>query len=655
MMSRICVTGEGLLHDRFVAHATENVEFTFMNDAVIDDGNDLLPRDRHGLVIALTHGWDLKRVQRRQQYARANGWDILHCRTDGALGFIGPWVRANEPGCAVCAEWRRRLVTGTADRTGFGAVRYGRTVLPPPLVDILACIVFRLTVQYEAGEGPTHERAVYVLRGSTLTGEWHKFQRMSSCGFCGEVVDDDATFARFPDTPQRRRDDGSFRVDNPRLSLATLRRELCDWRYGIIPHVFRAEAAPLAVSVAEIPQLGTAERAAGYGRAATFEESGFIAVLEALERHAGGAPQGRRTSVRGCYVDLQHDAADPTCFGMHDPAFYDHPAFQLIPYTPKLKMGWVWGYSARAAGPILVPEQLAYYNMRPQTRAENTEFYCYESSNGCAVGTGLTEAVLYGLFEVIERDAFLLCWYARLAVPEVILDEPPHPLVGFLLDKVADAGYRMQMFDITNDFGVPSIWALATSTDDARPKSFSAAGAHFDPVKALLGALVETAVNVIFRKDHTEERRRELLNMLRDSTQVRALDDHVDLYTTPEAFDRLSFLLEQQRPRVSFRDAFRSDQRWESPDLTACLHALTSDILALGLDVIVVDLTPPEQHAFGLRTVKVLVPGTLPMTFGHVYRRTLGVSRLSSAPVALGYRTAASSHEDLDMAPHPFP
>ena len=516
-------------------------------------------------------------------------------------------------------------------------------------------MVLELAIEFQGGRRAARPRTVYVLQGKRVTGQWHTFLPVGTCGACGEVPDDAPNLARFPSAPQLRQAAGAYRVTNDQLSLPALQRDLCDWRYGVIPRLFRAADGPIAVSVAETPQPNATKRAAGYGRAYTFDESNLIAVLEALERNAGGVPQGKRSCVRGCYRDLQHDAVDPTCFGVQDPTFYDHSAFQLVPYSPALDMGWVWGYSVQSSKPVLVPEQAAYYNMRPRTRAENAEFYCYESSNGCALGTGLTEAVLHGLFEVIERDAFLLTWYAQLSVPEIILDDFSHPLVGFLLDKVEAAGYRMQVFNTTNDFGVPSMWALATSTDATRPMSYSAAGAHLNPERALLAAMIETTVNVAFRKEYDENRQVQLRGMLVDPTEVRTLDDHVDLYTMPEAFNRLSFLLRSDRPRARLADTFNDDERWQSPDLTACLQALASEIVNLGLDVIVVDQTPPEQHAFGLRTVKVLVPGALPMTFGHVYHRTLGLPRLLSAPVVLGHRSSPLAYEELDIAPHPFP
>jgi ribosomal protein S12 methylthiotransferase accessory factor len=68
--------------------------------------------------------------------------------------------------------------------------------------------------------------------------------------------------------------------------------------------------------------------------------------------------------------------------------------------------------------------------------------------------------------------------------------------------------------------------------------------------------------------------------------------------------------------------------------------------------VIVVDQTTPEHQAGGFSCVKVIIPGTLPMTFGHDVRRVDGLPRLFDVPRRLGKRLRA---QDVNPDPHPFP
>ena len=71
------------------------------------------------------------------------------------------------------------------------------------------------------------------------------------------------------------------------------------------------------------------------------------------------------------------------------------------------------------------------------------------------------------------------------------------------------------------------------------------------------------------------------------------------------------------------------------------------------LDAIVVDVTLPEVLQAGLRVVRVVVPGLIPLTFGHRYAAK-GGPRLYTVPVTLGYASRSLAEADLNPAPHPF-
>ncbi len=60
-------------------------------------------------------------------------------------------------------------------------------------------------------------------------------------------------------------------------------------------------------------------------------------------------------------------------------------------------------------------------------------------------------------------------------------------------------------------------------------------------------------------------------------------------------------------------------------DLADDLRDLVARFLVSGMDVIAVDTTSPEAAAGGFACAKVIVPGAVPMTFGHHYRRVHGL------------------------------
>ena len=60
------------------------------------------------------------------------------------------------------------------------------------------------------------------------------------------------------------------------------------------------------------------------------------------------------------------------------------------------------------------------------------------SSNGCASGGCLVEAIYFGLMEVVERDAFLLAWYGGLALAEIDPVSGAGRRPGSMVDRLAD-------------------------------------------------------------------------------------------------------------------------------------------------------------------------------------------------------------------------
>lgn len=94
------------------------------------------------------------------------------------------------------------------------------------------------------------------------------------------------------------------------------------------------------------------------------------------------------------------------------------------------------------------------------------------------------------------------------------------------------------------------------------------------------------------------------------------------LYSLPQAEERLQFLLEENRPLRTFQEEFNRTPA--HPDLSDDLKDVLLAFRRLNLDVIVVDQTAPELKRNELYCVKVLIPGMLPMTFGHHLTRVTG-------------------------------
>ena len=520
-----------------------------------------------------------------------------------------------------------------------------RTVAAVTAAEIPALQPFRRT-----------EQALLFVDLGTLAVSTHRVQPDPFCG-CGALPEQSADDARVMLQPRPKPTPGTYRI-RPLGSadLDRLRRSYVDDVTGVVKRAETFTEGSLAVGVAQMRSRWADRAELSWGRTPRHRTSEMVAILEALERHGGMAPGGRRGGVQAAFADLGDRAVDPRTFGLHAPDQYDQPGFPFQPFHPDRVCRWVWGYSFGRQEPVLVPQAYAYY--RSHRLDPGDPSFAYEISNGCALGSCLEEAILYGILEVVERDAFLLTWYARLAAARIDLSSAADrsvPILAALIE--ADTGYQVLAFDITMEHGIPSVWAMAVSPSGADSPAVASrrrfpcrprAGGHgrrsasWDPILA----------DLLARYPDIAERGRRWRPTPRS---VTAMDDHSVLHTSPQAAARLDFLATATvsrtfaELRAAVGDTFAtSDLR---DDLTAMLAALGRH----SLDVIVVDQTTPEHRAGGLCCVKVIVPGLLPMTFGQQHRRVHGLPRLYHVPRLLGYRDRALTRDEVNPDPHPFP
>ncbi|MEU9127586.1 TOMM precursor leader peptide-binding protein [Kitasatospora sp. NPDC048540] len=616
-----------------------------MSETVLGDGllAAAIARRPPAMLVVARDGWDTDGW--RAAHDRGEPWLPVWTELDRAV--IGPLVRPGEPGCAWCLQtWRTaapRADRRTADLRADGRIaaepsRWLSTFAADAVTDLL-----------HTGAAP--DRCWYLdLRTAALTR--HTFLPDPLCRVCGTLPPDTAEAARITPQPRPKPRAGATRVRD--LSEAELTARYVDAETGVVapPNGMRDAVLPLAEAV--LTEYGYRGEA-GWGRGRDYASCRTTAVAEALERLGGQWPWGRRTAVHGSYAELAEHALDPRSLGLFPPERFPDPDGRYQPFTEDTAVSWVWAHSFGRDRPVLVPESYAYYRTEWQPGATADRGFTFEISNGCALGGCLEEAVLHGILEIVERDAFLLTWYARLPVPEVDLARAPDPRIRLVAERLGRSGYRVRAFDTTMTEGVPAVWVLAQEAtgDPARPQIICTSGSALDPVAAVLSALGELApiVEQELRRYPAEAERAR--RMAADPDLVRVMTDHSLCAATPEAFDRFSFLLDGDRTIGWDRLGRRP---WPAhADLREDLTEAVDRMLAGGMDVVVVDQTSPLHRAADLACVKVIAPGALPMTFGHRNRRTTGLPRLHEVPHRLGHAPRPLTDADLNPHPHPFP
>lgn len=648
MSAVMLVVGEGLLAD----HMCEELSSQYMVFRQTDFGA-IVP-GRVNLALVLQDAWNPSVHKKAEDSFRQTNTPWLRGFFTFGEGVLGPFVQPGTEGCSQCAEMRR-LITGR-DRIEMWEMQkrleLSGGIQQEAWASRLGILQMAHVIKAEVqrimqGDQAYSEGKVCFINLKTLKSSWHRFLPVAMCEVCSQLPDDSPDMARISLKQSPKVTSDSYRSRSLVDLNNVLVKDYLDHRTGLLNNKMVNLVHTFADVSVNLPLFEGDEGTAG--RTNSFAVSELTAILEGLERYCGLEPRGKKTVVHDSYNHLKNQALNPIEVGIHAKEQYGRPDFPFTEFDPDRSIDWVWGYSFLHERPILVPELLAYYSLGGESRG-----FVYETSNGCALGGSLEEAILYGILEVVERDSFLMTWYAQMSLPRLDPASIEDQELQLMIERMrAVAGYDLYLYNSTMEHGIPSILTIAKNRKEKGMNLICAAGSHLDPVRAVKTAVHELAGMMLSLDEKLETNQEEYVRMLNDSSLVQQMDDHGMLYGLPQAEERLQFLLDDRRTLRSLDEEFK----WKSThlDLTEDLQDILQEFRRLNLDVIVVDQTTPETLRNGLYCVKVLIPGMLPMTFGHHLSRVTGLERVFRVPMELGYSNEPLTVEQLNSHPHPFP
>jgi ribosomal protein S12 methylthiotransferase accessory factor len=612
-----------------------------------------VPREA-SLVLVVSDNWNPALYQKANQLFQSKRIPWVRGYVSFGEGVIGPFILYDKPGCSQCADIRG-LIAG-ADRREMWRIEAAKLSERLDQSDVWAArtgifhmaLLMNKEAEQIMDEGTSSlVNTVILINLRSLAISRHSFLPDPLCPICNTLPQDSPELAELEIKTSAKTRTDSYRCRSIEELKGVLAKDYLDFRMGVMNGEIPDYSLPFADVIVNMPLIDGDEGTAG--RSHSYEESRLTAILEGLERYCGIGPRGKKTTVRNSYRNLEKIALHPARVGLHEKEQYAKIGFPFKRFDPDAEMNWIWGYSFLQQKPTLVPELLAYYSL-----GFGDEGIVYETSNGCALGGSLEEAIFHGIMEVVERDSFLLTWYARLPLPRIDLSTIKDVELQLMVLRMREvAGYDLYVYNSTMEHSIPSIWAIAKNKKSNRMNLICAAGASLDPIKAIKSAIFELA-GMMFRHDEKlEKNKHKYQRMLHNPYEVQTMEDHGLLYGLPEAEERLYFLMDGSRPLRRFEDEFEPPPAHS--DLKDDLEYVLQQFRDLNLEVIVIDQTTPVIKQNGLYCVKVLIPGMLPMTFGHHLTRITGLERVLHVPVTLGYAKKTLKYEDLNPYPHPFP
>jgi ribosomal protein S12 methylthiotransferase accessory factor len=434
------------------------------------------------------------------------------------------------------------------------------------------------------------------------------------------------------------------------VALAPL-SDLVSSRTGIIRHVTRVnrgatEPVPPVFYQARLThfdfQHAKPQDRIGIGKAATDEEAIAAAIAEALERYCASQPDTRQIQ-KFARKGHEKDTLSPVECVLYSERQYASGKLLYKPWSDDTEVFWVPSRELPGERSIWVPASLVYLDYLGN---DADRYYCAPTSNGLAAGPDLPSAILAGLYELIERDGFLITWMNRLRVPEVRIPSSL-PIETSFLRFYRQFDIETRVFMLATDMPVYVMMAVLLHRDLQGPAVVVGLGCNPDPRKAVRKALFETA------QVHTGEVERCMDPSYKDKLQsyedVKTLEDHSTFFASPKRLSEFAFLLENNN-RENLKDLSDLGVGSVPGNLDVCVDALRG----AGCGVVYTNLTTPDLQGHAVRVVRTIASRLQPIHFGYGQER-LGGNRLYQLPRMLGYTSSATDEDSINRCPHPLP
>jgi len=468
----------------------------------------------------------------------------------------------------------------------------------------------------ESESDPTGSRSAVRLAGA-VAGH-RAVSLLSGADLAGTVIEVPGGERRVLSVPRTGDRDRTLRRTHRDASLddAIDRAErTVDDRVGLLTQVGERESFPAPyylAATADTTVFGDARAAPLTAGVDDGWDRAFMkAIGEGLERYCAGVYRETEfvnASSSAATVDGRRAVAPPAFVRPDDRDAEDGP----IP--------WVPGEDLSTDEAVALPAEFVHY-------PPPAERHRPAITTGLGLGNSGVEALLSGLYEVIERDAAMLAWYSTyeplgLAVDDESFDD--------LVARARAERLSVTPLLLTADVDVPVV-AVAVHREDEWPRFAVGSGANLDAVAAARSALAEALQNWMELRAMGPE-------------QATAEEGAIGYYADfPPAAE--SFVSPASTARRDGGVPAASVGPDPVPTGEMALAATVDRVVDAGLDAYAARITTPDVATLGFEAVRVLVPAAQPLFVDEPY---FG-DRAEMVPPELGYEPR------LDRSFHPFP
>lgn len=346
-------------------------------------------------------------------------------------------------------------------------------------------------------------------------------------------------------------------------------------------------------------------------------------LIEAIERFCSICYRDKNLFF-STFNNLKNNALDPSVYTKNN-------------NTRTKIFGWVKGFNLINNQPCLIPAQLIYYNY---SKVHKEPFLIEMNSTGAAGGFDYESTLLRGIYEIVERDAFLTVYLAKIDVPRIEVESIKDPHVKKMVNSAQRYNLELMLFDLTNDLKIPSFAGAVVDRTGLGPSMSFGLKSALSPHTAIIGALEEAFHTRPWLKGVILKNQ---ANQFKVSTSdVNSILERGLLWLSPAMFKKMAFLINKQpKPLKGVLKKSKINKKEELEKI--------KNIFALNnMNIFWFDITLSFFKKIGILSYKAVIP-ELQHLYLHETRRSINLGRIKTVASHFG-----KTNFLLNSLPHPF-
>lgn len=366
-----------------------------------------------------------------------------------------------------------------------------------------------------------------------------------------------------------------------------------------------------------------------------WEEAILGTIGETVERYAP-AFCNEAEGIKTTYRNLFHHAIDPSEFALFHEKQYEDPRLNVQPFTKDVELTWFPMYDLTNGKETYVPGQFIYM---PFTKDKN--WVAINTSTGLAAHSDYYKAILNGLYEVLERDSFVITWMQNIVPKKIKITKE----IEDYLKAYYPPNFEWHFFDMTYDLNVPVV--LGICFGETEYGKFVAMGAscrmtYGDALKKVIQEIGQAIPYFRFLLSEKKD-----WNPDDDYSKLMNFEEHSIFYVKrPD----LWHIFDKWRNAVPEKEISLHEPQVLSDQET--IKHIVSLMKQKNYNVLFKDLTTPDIRQIGFYSIKVFIPQLIPLSGAYPLYYS-GGKRIFEVPEKMGYE--ANDYDHLNPYPHPFP